>query len=138
MNITSPYFKQRRVTVPGYVYVLTDAVRPDCCKIGRSKCLQARMSAARTFAPTIRCMATFATDDYVNDEKRIHNVLSDRRILGTEWYTCSIEQACQCCLQVIHGRFQIHIATQYTASILLTVCSIILLMTILSITVLRM
>lgn len=104
MRVVSPYFKNN-ISKPGYIYVLVDAVRPGYCKIGRTKQLASRMSAARTFAPSIRCMATFGTDDYVNDEKRIHDILKQYRMQGTEWYACTVPVACKTCLEVIQRCF---------------------------------
>ena len=88
----------------GWLYVLTDPARPGLCKIGRSAQMWSRLSAARTFAPEIRDVATFAVADAVKAETAVRSLLSRSRIPGTEWHRCTKSVACSACaLVAIHG-----------------------------------
>ncbi len=98
----------------GYVYVLADDAHPGWCKVGRSKRMWSRLSAAYTFAPTIRCVATFGSDNEVIAEERVHALLNYCRIAGTEWYACSIDEACTACLNIIIRKEQTSLGTTTT------------------------
>lgn len=89
-----PYIECARIPIAGYLYALYDYERGQC-KIGCSKNPNARLYnlISSCHAKKNERFISAELSDAFFAEKRVHDMLKDKRVPKSEWFTCSFEEA---------------------------------------------